>query len=76
VTYAILARLDHARVRKSLIFVANLRGQPRKCAIFGAFRRYSLHQAAIFPKNPAFRRTGVRPPPRRDRSAPASTWRP
>jgi hypothetical protein len=44
----ILASLGHEQFKKSLIFVANLRGQPRKSAILGAFPHFPGGRCAIF----------------------------
>jgi hypothetical protein len=41
VTYAILASFGHEQLQKSPVFVANLRGQLHKSAIFGAFSRFA-----------------------------------
>jgi hypothetical protein len=54
VTYVILASLDHAQFRKSLIFVAILRGQLRKSAISGSFCHLRTAGGTNSVENPAF----------------------
>jgi hypothetical protein len=52
VTYAILAGFGHAQFRKSLIFVAILRGQLQKCAISSPFCHLCRRERTDFSGKP------------------------